>query len=55
MNDFEKVIKDLKMLKDNAHEFYSRNISDYSIPYTILMKILQNAIDLLKEYNNDRG
>ena len=54
MNDFEEVINDLKMLKDNAHEFYSRNISDYSISYTRLMKILQNALYLLEEYNNDR-
>ena len=55
MNDFDPVIKDLEMLKDNAHKFYSLCISDYPVSYARLMKILQDAIDLLEEYNNDRG
>lgn len=52
MNDFEKVLNDLKMLWDNLieidhYEFENSDLSAY--------EIIQNAIDLLEEYNDDRG
>lgn len=57
MNDFEEVINDLKMLKDKAHwvHCYSTEGTNILISYNDFTKIVQNAIDLLEEYNNDRG
>ena len=52
MNDFEKVINDLKMLLDRLIriDYYNFENSELSG-----IEIIQNAIDLLEEYNNDRG
>ena len=58
MNDFENVINDLKMLKDKARLVYCYSIEGKNILisyYNDFTKIVQNAIDLLEEYNNDRG
>lgn len=56
MNDFEKVINDLKMLKGKARWVYCYSIegTNILISYNDFTKIVQNAIDLLEEYN-DRG
>lgn len=52
MNDFEKVINDLKMLMDRLIriDYYNFDNSELSG-----IEIIQNALDLLEEYNNDRG
>lgn len=52
MNDFEKVINDLKMLLDRLIriDYYNFDNSELSG-----IEIIQNALDLLEEYNNDRG
>jgi len=57
MNDFEKVINDLKMLKNKARWVYCYSIegTNIFISYDDFTEIVQNAIDLLEEYNNDRG
>lgn len=57
MNDFEKVINDLKRLKDESHRGYCWNVSvtNVFISYDDYIEMVQNAIDLLEEYNNDRG
>lgn len=52
MNDFEEVINNLKMLLDRLIriDYYNFDNSDLSG-----IEIIQNALDLLEEYNNDRG
>ncbi|MBR0340659.1 MAG: hypothetical protein IJH64_00120 [Oscillospiraceae bacterium] len=52
MNDFEKVINDLKMLLDRLIriDYYNFDNSELSG-----IEIIKNALDLLEEYNNDRG
>lgn len=52
MNDCEKVINDLKMLLDRLIriDYYNFDNSELSG-----IEIIQNALDLLEEYNNDRG
>lgn len=57
MNDFEEVINDLNMLKDKSRwvYYYSTEGTHISISHNDFTKIVQNAIDLLEEYNNDRG
>lgn len=51
MNDFEQVLNDLKMLMDNLIR-----IDNYKLDSELSgFEIIQNAIDLLEEYNNDRG
>lgn len=52
MNDCEKVINDLNMLLDRLIriDYYNFDNSELSG-----IEIIQNALDLLEEYNNDRG
>ena len=52
MNDFEEVLNDLKMLMENVIEI---DHYDFENSELSAFEIIQNAIDLLEEYNNDRG
>lgn len=52
MNDYEKVINDLKMLLDRLIRIDYYNFDNSKLSG---IEIIQNALDLLEEYNNDRG
>lgn len=51
MNDFEVAINNLKMLLDRLIRIDYYNF-DNQLDAT---EIIQNAIDVMEEYNNDRG
>ena len=52
MNDFEEVLNDLKMLWENLIDITHH---DFENSEKSALEIIQNTIDLLEEYNNDRG